>query len=59
MKNKIAVYFRGNSQEKIENNKRMVNSILEKNNLNIIINSQLYIDNPLGICVQMYKAHNE
>lgn len=31
MKKKIAVYTRGNSQEKIENNKRIINFILEKN----------------------------
>jgi len=32
MKNKIAVYSRGNSQEKLENSKRIINSILEANN---------------------------
>lgn len=31
MKNKIAVYSRGNSQEKIEYNKKIVNFILENN----------------------------
>lgn len=33
MKNKIAVYSRGNSEEKIEYNKNIVNFILENNNL--------------------------
>lgn len=33
MKNKIAVYSRGNSQEKIEYNKKIVNFILENNHL--------------------------
>lgn len=32
MKNKIAVYSRGNSEEKIEYNKNIVNFILENNN---------------------------